>query len=261
MDMTVEKLKLGTKIKFGAYTTTDGLFAPSSICWLKASPEGDFIAESVLDYIAFDARERRSPDIDHRYYGNPSYELSNILQFLNSEEQSWFTKTHDADEKPDQGNCCGYTIQYGGHPGFLYPFTEYEIASMQGMVELPHLSQVFGDGAFPLFKKKGIRPKATEDLISRKLGRDGFGYNSYVDFWTQDLSGSGSVRTVGRDGYSSNKKPYENCGLRPVVRLKPETKLVIDVDGIFTLEPFTVEDSTPVFSDEDLLKYLGLNPA
>ena len=260
MDFTVEKLPVGTRLRLGAYAVTG--YAPEPIFWLKATPDGAFIAEEALDYIAFDARERRSSEVDHRYNGNPNYELSNILQYLNSEDDDWFYPTNSFDETPCQGNVCQYHGQYGDHAGFLYSFADYEIASLHGPVELPHYSDFFGDHPFPLFKRKGIRAKSTENLYHMKLSGEGFRETSYVDFWTQDQDeGYNRIKIVGRDGYQDRKCPYQSSGLRPVIKLDLNAKIMVDENGVFTLEPFVVQDDTPVFSEEDLYKYLGLNPA
>lgn len=265
MDITVKQLKIGTRVRIGAYSASSGR-APVPLYWLKASVDGAFITENVVDYIAFDARERRSPVMDYRYYGNPNYEVSNLLQFLNNGEESWFAAAHESDELPEPSNTLGYLRQYGDLPGFLYHFRDYEIASLQGSVELPHVSEICGVNALPLFKKKGIRPHATDNLILAKLGNQGFGETSYIDFWTQDQDTSYDgckIRIIGRDGNASSaKRPYENSGLRPVIRLGPETKLVVDENGVFALEAFAMEDAAQVFSEEDLCRYLGLvNPA
>ena len=83
----VGKIRVGTKLLLGQYgVSADEIFP---IMWLKATPNGDFITQDILDYIAFDARERSSEVHNRRSWGNPSYPLSNILSFLNSANPQW----------------------------------------------------------------------------------------------------------------------------------------------------------------------------
>lgn len=74
-ETTIGKIKVGTKLMFGQYgVSADEIFP---IMWLKATPNGDFIAAKVLDYICFDGRERQSADYNMRMFGNPDYGRSN----------------------------------------------------------------------------------------------------------------------------------------------------------------------------------------
>lgn len=81
-ETTIGRMKIGDKLLFGAYGVSND--DPHPILWLKGTPNGDFITQDILDYIAFDARERSSEVYNRRGWGNPSYPLSNILSFLNS---------------------------------------------------------------------------------------------------------------------------------------------------------------------------------
>lgn len=91
VETTVGKIRVGTKLLLGQYgVSADEIFP---IMWLKATPNGDFISEKVLDYICFDARERQSDDYSAKMYGNPDYGASNIMQFLNSYDENWWKPT------------------------------------------------------------------------------------------------------------------------------------------------------------------------
>ena len=104
VETTVSKIRVGTKLLLGQYgVSADEIFP---IMWLKATPNGDFIAAKVLDYICFDGRERQSADYNMRMFGNPDYGRSNILQFLNSQDESWWNPTHESDSPPDRSNVC-----------------------------------------------------------------------------------------------------------------------------------------------------------
>lgn len=71
MDLTVDRLKIGSKLVFGKYGVNND--SPYPIVWLKASPNCDFITESVLDYLCFDAMEPAAESHMEQYNGNPPF--------------------------------------------------------------------------------------------------------------------------------------------------------------------------------------------
>lgn len=106
--------------------------APYPILWLKGTPNGDFITKNAVDFLPFDGKERGNTEhTNFRYSGNPDYSLSNLLQFLNSEDERWFSPTHIADTPPSRGSVDWGYMQYERHFGFLYHFEEYEVASSE----------------------------------------------------------------------------------------------------------------------------------
>lgn len=258
MDLTVAQLKVGTRLVFGNYSVG---VCTSPIAWLKTSKENDFITEDALDYIAFDARERQSPNGDNRYTGNRDYESSNILQFLNGVDDDWYTPAHEYDMPPERRGTSDWSAQYAEYPGFLSQFAEYEQASIDGRVDLPTVQNILGDNAWQLFHRKGVRAKAVNGLYESKLRELGFAANTYVDFWTRDESRPHATRvaTIGRNGEVSAKHPYAGCGLRPVLKLKPDTKVMVSADGQYIIQPFEVASTVVPCSADDLFRYLKLS--
>ena len=83
----------------GAYGTRND--NPYPIVWLKGTPNGDFITQFALDVLGFDAQEPdNTENRDARAVGNPNYGCSNILQFLNAQEENWFSPMHQYDASP-----------------------------------------------------------------------------------------------------------------------------------------------------------------
>lgn len=66
-ETTIGRMKIGDKLLFGAYGVSND--DPHPILWLKGTPNGDFITQDVVDYIAFDARERNSESYSIRNWG------------------------------------------------------------------------------------------------------------------------------------------------------------------------------------------------
>ena len=178
-ETTVGKIKVGTKLMFGQYGVSADETFP--IMWLKATPNGDFISEKVLDYICFDARERQSDDYSAKVYGNPDYGASNIMQFLNShDENCWWNPAHEKDAPPIGSNVCQVGDVYHNHCGFLYHFEDYEIDSIakklihtpsgavKSLMRLPSYENFFGADRFQLFSRRGIRANGTGDYVYRR---------------------------------------------------------------------------------------------
>lgn len=265
MDLTVDRLKIGAKLVLGKYGVHND--SPHPIVWLKASLNCDFISESVLDYICFDARERASNVRNIQYYGNPCLLLSNIHSFLNSDADVWFNPTHEADVPPSARNVDTRGTEYESHFGFLYHFDEYEIDSLKysvveangerlsSLIRLPMQNEILGADRFKLFLRKGVRPNGTEDMVSSRYAC-GFDYTSYVDFWTGDRYDDTYVRTVSRSGNADRRTPKELCGLRPVCSIKPETVVVSGSNDTFYIKEYVVSHN--ICTDEELLNFLGL---
>lgn len=212
----------------------------------------DFIAKHVLDCLKFDEGEQNNPNADFRYSGNPDYMLSNIRQFLNSQDRNWYHPSHEYDRAPVRNSGA-----YAEHSGFLHDFEDYEIQALVSEIELPKYTHFMGSANERLvyFTKKGIRPNGSEDFLRNKQNY-GFSEGSYIGFWTSDRNGR-YVRAIGRDGRYQNKYPIDILGIRPVCKINPEVKVETHGTGICTLIPVELHPET-LFSDDELSMLLGL---
>lgn len=252
--MTVEDLKIGSKLILGKYGVRND--APYPIVWLKAEENCDFITESVLDYICFDAMERGSANFSHRYCGNSDYNTSNIVSFLNSDSDSWYRQMHEKDTPPDSNNVTIRNFTYENHYGFLYHFEEYELDSIvHRAVRLPAHGDVLGGNMFRIFHKKGIRAKGTEDMLMKHQS-EGFKTTSFIDFWLSDMIGDRGVETISRAGVPLPVYPCNGSGLRPVCRLNPKASVLISEDGYYYIEPQRFTKS--ICTEDEILKLLGV---
>lgn len=242
--------------------------APYPILWLKGTPNGDFITEKTVDFLPFDAKEYESGDIRHRYNGNPDYGLSNLLQFLNSADENWFSQTHTADAPPISGNVDQRYMRYADHFGFLYHFEEYEISVLVSdtrtiydtevttLIRLPSIADIFGEKKFKLFNKKGIRPNGTEDMVRGRVAT-GLNYTSYVPFWVSDRGWSSDCASfIHRNALVEQSPPKYRAGVRPVCTLPLATPVIQGDDGFYHIKPFDVESNA--FTDNDLFALLGM---
>lgn len=258
--MTVGELKVGAKLVMGKY----GVHCddPYPIVWLKGNPNCDFITEKAVDYLPFDAPER----LQTRYgwAGNTDYTMSNLFSFLNSDQAIWYYPMHDNDTPP--GNIFGYQYaRYEEHYGFLYFFEDYEIASLtnkeyavneQQVSSLIRLASERDVVGFELFKRKGVRPKPTEDLFRikaryAKLNSE----QSFLSFWLLDGATEVRAGALGRSGQLGKLMPSDCAGVRPVCTLKAEVVVEQYGDGVFFIKPVSNQN---VFTDEELFELLGM---
>lgn len=266
MDMTPAKMKIGDRLMLGKYGVRND--SPQPLIWLKASPNRSFITENVADYLCFDAKEFSSNERDHQYYGNKKYSLSNIRSFLNSDMESWFHRTHEMDAPPGRRSS-GAQGEYENHYGFLYHFEEYEIDSLMfdtvtvdgenvcSLIRLPFVSEIIGADRFPLFARRGVRPKGTDDMVQNR--HFGFDYNSYIDFWALGADRTRSPQYTGiisRTGTQDSTAPSTSCGVRPVCRLKSDTPLEMDENGVWRIKPYTIQQN--ICTSDELLSFLGI---
>lgn len=265
--MTIGGLRIGAPLIMGEYGVDNVTKRP--IIWLKGTSNCDFITKDAVDYLPFDAMERDSADEHTRFMGNPRYSVSNLLQFLNSSEESWFKPMHQHDAPPNRRNLDWGSGSYDGHYGFLYFFEEYEVASLKqdsrivdadevlSTIRLPAVADFIGPNKLKLFAKKGIRPRPTEDLVFGKPSL-GFQESSYIPFWVSDRSGlTGHAAFIARNGSIDGQYPKIYCGVRPVCTISPETMVVLNGDGFYRIVPFTVVGK-PHRTDEELRAFLGL---
>lgn len=261
MGLTIADLKVGSKLVFGTYGVGNTLYP---ITWLKANKAGEFLSEFVLDILKFDEEERNSPNYDFRCCGNGDYELSNVLQFLNSYEDDWYGPMHEHDAPPgSQTRPTDRLGDYLHHSGFLHEFQDYEIESIAGRVNLPTIANIFGyngEPKFTLFNRKGYRGKPTTDLV---YGRYGHGLDefSYCEYW---IVGGGSTsysqEFVGRDGGRHNAYADHRSGIRPKCTIRPELEVELVSEGVYRIVPFkaTKSHGPQVATDEELLNLMGL---
>lgn len=268
MDTTIGKLKIGAPLVMGKYGVNNDV--PYPILWLKGTPNGDFITKDAVDFLPFDGQERENAEsVNARYYGNPNYGLSNLLQFLNSAEECWYSPTHRADAPPAQGNVDWGHAQYERHFGFLYHFEEYEVASLAHntkvvcdaevttLIRLPSAEDIIGGNRFKLFNKKGIRPNGTEDMVYGRRIQAGFNDTSYIPFWISDRgTGRDYAAFISRSGIVDQQCPRYSSGIRPVCTIPLDTPVIQTDDGFYCIKPFEVESTA--FTDKELFALLGM---
>ena len=251
--LDLSKLTVGSTFNFGKYQVESE--TPWPIEWEIVHQTSDYqiaMTKQIIDLRCFDAEEPTNTNESRRDYGNASWQYSNIEQFLNSDQASWYNSQHQYDAPPISNNV--YYNSYDTHKGFLYYWSNEEKALLKdytftlanhkmdgngsytwaGKVFLPTYTQMgFGNNnsisegtQFSKFTNNSSRIKsinkycAENNLWCKSNSKtEGTNYeywmSSVVPLRTDDL-----VRTVNNDGSLHGLAVHDGrCGLAPCICL------------------------------------------
>ena len=215
--MVIRELPVGSVIRLGRYVLGHRPDEMINIDWIKVSKDNDFISQKVLLGIQFDVREG--------WNDNPDYSLSNIRQFMNSEQCSWFHPTHPDDVGPRHIILDNYKgINIGRYPGLLYHFSDREIGLLEMVdgdyLRLPTISNIMG--GYPYFKRYGKRAHPTTEF--GQLTYDSFSEGMFHRYYMIDDEGV-NVAEMDRAGNVCSISPNRYSGVRPVCKIKGDIEI------------------------------------
>ena len=225
------------------------------------------ITDKIISLKAFDGEESKNSNSDRRSYGNNYYKYSNLLQWLNSDKNSWYKAQHGADAPPTSGNTT-YN-PYDSEPGFLYNFSKNfkEVMLETSLKTVRH--SLDGGGSENVASKMFLASSTEVGLAneggtaegskfpifdgdsSRKayLTQEAVNKSNYTSVNTSDshwwwlrtpyTSSSYNVRYVGGDGSLYwNVAYYGGSGVRPLCNLQSGILVSNDTDsdGAYTIE-------------------------
>lgn len=225
------------------------------------------ITDKIISIKAFDGKESKNSNSDRSSYGNNYYKYSNLLQWLNSDKNSWYTAQHGADAPPTSGNTT-YN-PYDSEPGFLYNFSKNfkesmletslktvrhsldggaseNVASKMFLassteVGLANENGIAEGSKFPIFDGDSSRKAyPTQEAVNKSNYTSVNTSNSHW-WWlrTPYTSGSYYVRYVRSDGSLSwNFAYFGYDGVRPLCNLQSGILVSNDTDsdGAYTIE-------------------------
>ena len=142
-------LSLNDTFYMGKYQV--GSETPWDIEWEIVHQESDYqiaMAKQILDLRCFDAMEPSNSDNKRQNYGNNNWQYSNIEQWLNSDQSSWYSVQHSADAPPSSANVWSNYNPYDTKPGFLYYWSDEEKAVLQDMTLTLANPTVDGGGSY-----------------------------------------------------------------------------------------------------------------
>lgn len=253
--------------------------------WHKGYPRNTvtLITDKVISIKAFDAMEPKNFQDDRKKWGSNRYKYSNLLQWLNSDSEKWYSPMHAADMPPNS-KTISYGYPYENEPGFLSNFSpgfKKEIVKttlktvrceidggdseyVDSKIFLASVTEVgfddeneIAEGEILMIFTGGYnsdrKARLTDEAVSNKYYKSvGNKPGDTFSWWlrTPKYSGSSSVRCVYSDGssnwFDAGSDGYG--GVRPLCNLKSDI-LVSEEDsrGIYTMvfnNPPTIESTT-----------------
>ena len=258
--MDLGKLSVGSTFMLGKYQVESE--TPWDIEWEIVHQTNDYqiaMTKQIIDMRPFDAKEPNNTNSDRKLSGNNNWQYSNIEQFLNSDQASWYSAQHQYDAPPSSANVWKYSNgttynAYDTHKGFLYYWSADEKALLKdmtltlanntvtdgggsytwtGKVWLPTYTQMGGgqnnsisEGeAFSKFnnngKAKSLHPNCAANNEYCKVNNYASGETHWYWMSSVDPSSSRGVRFVNSEGSFGNYRPvyYGNCGFAPCICL------------------------------------------
>lgn len=256
---------------------TDG----TGITTLILDPFQAYDINSNKDYInAWDAKEPNNPTEGRAENGNPSYKLSNLLQFLNSDGLggSWYQAQHEYDEAPTDEYVYEGNHGYADRDAFLAHFGSDFKNAMQSVtkngvsrkVHLPGYAELLptttyhetDDDTLGTFDK-GVGYKACFNT-GIQAGYSTFRFivrgecGSNASSWTKTYCPTPILQVAKDDNYNDYRKyklvrghsPCSGYGaygiIAPAVYVNSSTNVVLDGDVYYTSFP-----SVPTITTKD----------
>lgn len=130
--ISFEDLSLGSTFNYGKYQVDTE--TPWDLEWEVVHQTDDYniaMTKQIIDFLPFDAIESSNIDSTRKTKGNNDFSVSNIKQYLNSDQASWYSAQHTYDAPPTEANCyvdSSYptAVGYDTKPDFLYYFSDAE---------------------------------------------------------------------------------------------------------------------------------------
>ena len=250
-------LTVGSTFFLGKYQVESE--TPWDIEWEIVHQTADYqiaMTKQIIDLRCFDAAEPTNTDDYRKRYGNNNWQYSNIEQFLNSDQASWYKAQHQYDAPPNKDNCWQYPNgttynAYDNHKGFLYHWSNEDKALLKDMTLTLANHSVDGGGSYtwtgkvflPTYTQmgygnnnniaEGIKFSKFTDNNSRKksLHPNCIANNEYCKlnnssgnwyYWMSSVGPSNSsyVRNVGNGGSVINNDAFDGSrGLAPCICL------------------------------------------
>ena len=145
--LDLSNLVVGSTFKLGKYQVENE--TPWPIEWEIVHQESNYqiaMTKQIIDLRCFDGKEPTNPNSDRKNNGNNNWQYSNIEQFLNSDQASWYSAQHQYDVPPNSANTSDNP--YDTHKGFLYHWNEDEKKLLKDMTLTLANNSVDGEGSY-----------------------------------------------------------------------------------------------------------------
>ena len=142
-------MHIDSTFKLGKYQVENE--TPWPIEWEIVHQTDDYqiaMAKQIIDCRSFDGKEPTNPNTDRMNGGNNKWSVSNIAQFLNSDQANWYNAQHQYDAPPSGANVYNRINAYDTHKGFLYYWSADEKALLRDMTLTLANPIVAGGGSY-----------------------------------------------------------------------------------------------------------------
>lgn len=217
MSKLLSELPVGALVK-----DTNTKYNGETIIWqvLEHGHTGDpagttaLVSRDIITLKCFDAKEPSNSDSNRKSYGNNRYLYSNILQWLNSDANAWYSAQHAADQKPDSSNVwaqSGTPINpYDTEAGFLSHFSAELKAALQTVSKTTAKNTVTDGGGYETVSSKIFLLSTTEvGLANENNIAEGSVYAYYSGANnTNDRRKKNLANNAAKGNYSSATSPW-----------------------------------------------------
>ena len=154
-------------------------------------------SRDIISLKCFDAKEPNNSDSNRQSYGNNRYLYSNLLQWLNSDQDSWYTAQHNADTAPNSSNIYQENSvainPYDTEAGFLTNFSNDLKGSLQTVSKKTVLNAVTDGGGSEDVSSKVFLLSTTEIGLANE---NSIAEGSIYAYYSQDNQNSRRVKKV-----------------------------------------------------------------
>ena len=202
---------------------------PWPIEWEIVQQTDDYqiaMTKQIIDCRPFDAKEPTNPNSNRKNYGNNNWQYSNIEQFLNSDQASWYSSQHQYDTPPSSANVWNNYNPYDTHKGFLYHWSNEDKALLKDYTLTLANNTVTDGGGSYTWTGKVFLPTYTQMGYGNNNIAEGIALSKFTDnnktegtnwyYWMSSVypSYSNNVRSVHNGGSARSRNAYDGIGGR-----------------------------------------------
>lgn len=165
----------------------------------SGDPSGTTALEfrDIISLKCFDAKEPNNSNSDRKQYGNNRYLHSNLLQWLNSNDSSWYTAQHTADQAPDSADVwqsSGVAINpYDSEAGFLTNFSAGLRNALQTVTKVTAKNTVTDGGSYEEVQSKIFLLSTTEVGLANE---NNIAEGSIYAYYSQNNTNSRRIKNI-----------------------------------------------------------------
>ena len=187
--------------KLGKYQVENE--TPWDIEWEVVDKRDGYViamTKQIIDLRSFDAKEPTNTDDNRKNYGNNNWQYSNIEQFLNSDQASWYSAQHQYDAPPNSDNCWNNYNAYNTHKGFLYYWSNEDKSLLKDMtLTLANNTVTDGGGSYTWTGKVWLPTYTQMGFGNNNNIAEGIKFNKFTD-------NASRIKTINK--YCAENNPY-----------------------------------------------------